>query len=315
MLRHQSERRVPHKENRKISKAAKAFIAIGLTGVSYIGVEITQRDKAQAEGCFIPDHNGDLMWYDPCPGSTPTPSQPNNNQPPIKPSPTTTTIPYSEKHNDNDGINNGSDNCDTIDNPDQLNFDGDLDGDVCDDDDDNDTYPDTFDFDPFSPGIGEPAIEFGEALGYDASDSQTYFALISTDPASWEGRQLKKIPTTTTTTVTNTTNTPVITSPVSTEVTPTTAAINTSTTIDKLGDEVVSSSNSTLPEMVSAGIDDGDNQRRGGSSMYVFGVFAILSSLFLGGVLVRKRHENTTEPKDQQPTPITSIDHSPVAGN
>ena len=60
---------------------------------------------------------------------------------------------------DNDGIVNGQDNCVDIANPEQLNFDGDLLGDLCDEDDDNDTLPDQFEIenglDPQNPSDAE----------------------------------------------------------------------------------------------------------------------------------------------------------------
>jgi hypothetical protein len=51
---------------------------------------------------------------------------------------------------DGDGIEDTSDNCPTIANPDQANNDGDSEGDACDDDDDNDGIDDTIDNCPFT---------------------------------------------------------------------------------------------------------------------------------------------------------------------
>ena len=52
---------------------------------------------------------------------------------------------------DGDGVSDASDNCPSISNSNQLNFDGDAEGDACDSDDDNDNIPDTLDDFPFNP--------------------------------------------------------------------------------------------------------------------------------------------------------------------
>ena len=56
---------------------------------------------------------------------------------------------------DKDGINNDSDNCPNMANPDQKNTDGDSLGDVCDPDDDNDGVPDDADSCPLIANIGD----------------------------------------------------------------------------------------------------------------------------------------------------------------
>ena len=52
---------------------------------------------------------------------------------------------------DGDGVPDAADNCPADPNPDQADFDGDGQGDVCDADDDNDGIPDNFDPDPWTP--------------------------------------------------------------------------------------------------------------------------------------------------------------------
>jgi len=66
---------------------------------------------------------------------------------------TQTTIPESQRNLDGDLWKNGEDNCDTIPNDDQANFDGDADGDVCDGDADNDFLVDAYDPDRFNPDV------------------------------------------------------------------------------------------------------------------------------------------------------------------
>lgn len=58
-----------------------------------------------------------------------------------------------DNDSDNDGIPDDVDNCPNISNPDQANFDGDSQGDVCDNDDDNDGSPDAVDCEPFNANI------------------------------------------------------------------------------------------------------------------------------------------------------------------
>jgi alpha-tubulin suppressor-like RCC1 family protein len=54
---------------------------------------------------------------------------------------------------DSDDINNSSDNCPTVSNRDQLDTDGDGQGDVCDADNDNDGVPDVVDADPLNSAV------------------------------------------------------------------------------------------------------------------------------------------------------------------
>ena len=51
---------------------------------------------------------------------------------------------YARDH-DNDGLTDGADNCPRVANPEQIDTDGDLYGDACDDDDDGDSISDDWD--------------------------------------------------------------------------------------------------------------------------------------------------------------------------
>lgn len=68
-------------------------------------------------------------------------------------------IGASEDDLDNDGILSTADNCPNVANQDQLNSDGDIQGDECDDDDDNDGSVDTEDCAPLDPSINPNAAE------------------------------------------------------------------------------------------------------------------------------------------------------------
>lgn len=66
---------------------------------------------------------------------------------------------------DHDGVPDITDNCDSTFNPDQLDFDGDGIGDVCDNDDDNDGIPDLSDACPYWPGaICPPGDKDGDGI-------------------------------------------------------------------------------------------------------------------------------------------------------
>jgi len=68
---------------------------------------------------------------------------------------------------DNDGINDGVDNCPLVFNTNQNNNDGDDQGDLCDPDDDNDSVGDTTDCDPLNGAIYQGAQEVCDQLDND----------------------------------------------------------------------------------------------------------------------------------------------------
>jgi hypothetical protein len=72
---------------------------------------------------------------------------------------------------DGDGINDDVDNCPTVANPDQANFDGDAEGDTCDADDDNDGVLDGDDAFPFDPS--ESTDNDGDGTGDNADPTMT----------------------------------------------------------------------------------------------------------------------------------------------
>ena len=71
---------------------------------------------------------------------------------------------------DGDGFSDLIDNCPTISNSDQLDFDSDGQGDVCDDDDDNDSVADGDDEFPLDPT--ETVDSDGDGMGDNADDFQ-----------------------------------------------------------------------------------------------------------------------------------------------
>lgn len=73
------------------------------------------------------------------------------------------TYPAESSDVDGDGIEDENDNCPTIANPRQRDFDNDGLGNVCDDDDDNDDVIDTEDCDPFDAEIGAKLIGYVDA--------------------------------------------------------------------------------------------------------------------------------------------------------
>ena len=78
--------------------------------------------------------------------------------------------PECGEDSDNDGIEDEYDNCPSIHNPGQENFDGDSAGDACDADDDNDNDPDDTDCAPFNPAINHNANEIcGNGIDEDCS--------------------------------------------------------------------------------------------------------------------------------------------------
>jgi len=95
---------------------------------------------------------------------------------------------------DGDGIYNWSDNCPDVANSEQSNFDGDANGDVCDNDDDNDLVPDTEDDLPLNPlesvdsdndGIGDNADTDDDGDGTD--DGQDAFPLDPSEDTDTDG--------------------------------------------------------------------------------------------------------------------------------
>ncbi|MEC8363369.1 MAG: thrombospondin type 3 repeat-containing protein [Candidatus Thermoplasmatota archaeon] len=95
---------------------------------------------------------------------------------------------------DADGIFNWSDNCPNVANSNQLNYDGDANGDVCDDDDDNDLVSDIEDDFPLDPlesvdsdndGIGDKADTDDDGDG--TNDGQDAFPLDSSEDTDTDG--------------------------------------------------------------------------------------------------------------------------------
>jgi len=90
------------------------------------------------------------------------PAYPGKNAATVTPKPTATD-------SDGDGISNSLDNCPNTVNPDQLNADGDTQGDVCDDDDDGDNTPDINDNCPLVSNIGQTDTDL-DGIGDDCDN-------------------------------------------------------------------------------------------------------------------------------------------------
>lgn len=190
---------------------------------------------------------------------------------------TATTIPYGSRDNDGDGINNNNDNCDDVSNPGQENFDGDADGDACDNDKDNDTVPNQGgvyfdDADDLSPGLGEVGVEQARAGNIDVdSGSETAninrVITFSVHPNDWQrtidnyaayGIDVMTATTTTTSSIPETTTTAPI------ESTTTTDEQETSTTEAELDEttipttESIETSTTELEVVPVANDSDGD---------------------------------------------------------
>jgi hypothetical protein len=75
-----------------------------------------------------------------------------------------------EPETDGDGIPDGSDNCPSVENGDQENFDGDAQGNACDADDDNDGVPDAQDAFPLNPTEFLDTDRYGIGNNADSDD-------------------------------------------------------------------------------------------------------------------------------------------------
>jgi hypothetical protein len=143
---------------RRLSRFNQKFLAgIALAPVAFgIGVMLEASESglnytklAYADCYWTTDDRGNSIRI--C-NSSPTPTQPPQPAPSPRPSPfpTPKPVPTTIPDSDGDGLRDNVDNCDNVANPDQANFDGDVDGNVCDPDIDNDLLPNDKDANNFS---------------------------------------------------------------------------------------------------------------------------------------------------------------------
>lgn len=285
-------------------------VTIGLS--TYKDVVFDSDSIAYAEGCLIPDPlgSGELVWYDPCPGSTPTPTQPPQPKPTTPPnsggapSPTPTprpttppvTIAWSEQDNDGDGRKNGED-------PTPDFADADLDG-----------VERSVDIKDDSTGLGEEGVTILRERGVDV-DSGSEIAILnrnigeSVNPEDWDKTVTDfaffgtvVLEATTTTTSTTTTVTP-NTSGTVTDTEPTTTAEQTSDTT------VETTENKVVPVANESGTGGGSDKLIDNPFLFVVGIVGGIAA-GIGVLAAARRKKDNQSKKGQSPN-----DFVPSAGN
>jgi hypothetical protein len=322
------------KENNKHPKLGKA-LALGIAGLGGIfagvaGESLENENVAYADyPCPVPDYyvtvelpGGGLMEQGMCYGNpnSPTPTTPPNNgggsggsgggssgggsgggsSGSGSSNTTPTTIPYGNRDNDGDGIINANDNCDDIPNPDQANFDGDADGDVCDSDADGDGYANKgaiADVNDLSPGTGQAGVDELRNRNIDVDSgseeaNRNVLIGLTVNPNDWQKTidnfKAYGIDVLTTTTTTTTTEVPQTTT---TQETTTTEQDTTTTEV-----ETDSTEGGTLKELIESRMQDNDKEQKQGSRSNLQTGLAVASVAIVGGFgifAVRKRRKQS----------------------